>query len=126
MKNSLSNVEIDFCFLSTLLYLKEEKSKCDAYDGYSVEDQTEYYVKSNGFNPVEKYVSYLKLFRDNYDLLLTDKAKELLTLPFSMPSIQKFGIELENIFSDYPNKDLIIKIYLDLYINITKGKETVE
>lgn len=114
MHNSLSNVEIDFCFLSTILYLKEEKLKCNPYDGYSVEDQTEYYVKSNGFNPIEKYLLYIKLFRENYDLFLTEKAKEFLSLPFSISSIQNFGKELENIFSDQPHEDLIIKIYLEL------------
>jgi hypothetical protein len=125
MQNYLNNIEIDFCFLSTILFLREEKEKCEAYDGYSSEEITNSYIQSKGFNPIEKYNYYLKLFRTKFDTYLTEKAYDLAlsSSTFSISELEEFGKELNNTFASFPNKEQIINIYLSLYIKSRKINE---
>lgn len=38
--------------LCTLRYLKEAVKECEAYDGWSAEEQLEHFIEKNGFNPI--------------------------------------------------------------------------
>lgn len=102
----------EFNFLTSILYLKNEMSKCDEYDGWTKEDQTEYYIKQNGFDPIKKYEEQIDLFKKEYIFVSS------LSLDYSsskLERIQQFGKEIEEAFKEHPFKNLILQIYLNIY-----------
>lgn len=38
--------------LCILRYLKEAVKECEAYDGWTANEQLEHYIRNNGFNPI--------------------------------------------------------------------------
>ena len=108
-----------FTKLCTYFYLKKELDECKAYDGWTEEDQTEYYIKQNGFNPFNALKAVkTKLLRE-YKNILSDEAYRYI---ISTDKDYNFETELKQIQDDintslYENKKLVKKFLFDVYFN---------
>lgn len=112
MKNLFSDNEMELAILFHYKFINEEIKKCKEYDGFSAENQLQYYIEINGFNPhilineiEEKILSYYLPKIKNLDILNYFKKDEVI-----LAEIQPVEFALEKEFELYPNKIQIIDV----------------
>ena len=123
--------------LCTYFYLKNEVKNCEPYDGYTKEEQLEYYINKCGFNPIEKLniqkEKIINILSNHVALEEVGKFQGDFTDIYSTNRIgfhnniystnriglhENLKIHLENIkmkLNSFENKELILSFILEIY-----------
>lgn len=111
----IEKIEKEFLFqeLCTYFYLKNEVKNCEPYDGYTKEEQLEYYINKCGFNPIEK----LNIQKEKIINILSNHVT-LEEIGEFQGDFENLKIHFENIktkLNSFENKELILSFILEIY-----------
>ena len=123
----IEKIEKEFLFqeLCTYFYLKNEVKNCEPYDGYTKEEQLEYYINKCGFNPIEKLnIQKEKIINILSNHVTLEEIGEFQGDFNNIYSTNRIGlhenlkIHFENIkmkLNSFENKELILSFILEIY-----------